>query len=58
MPNRGPGQLGKMLPHEHILVDFVGADEVRPDRYDADEEVQQLTATNPAKAFAIGIRSA
>ena len=31
------GQLGKMLAHEHILVDFVGADEVRPDRYDADE---------------------
>lgn len=30
-------QLGKMLPHEHILVDFVGADQVSPDRYDADE---------------------
>jgi len=30
-------QLGKMLPHEHILVDFVGADKVSPDRYDADE---------------------
>ena len=26
-----------MLPHEHILVDFVGADGVSPDRYDADE---------------------
>jgi len=32
-----PAQLGKMLPHEHILVDFVGADQVSPDRYDADE---------------------
>lgn len=30
-------ELGKMLPHEHILVDFVGADQVSPDRYDADE---------------------
>ena len=30
-------QLGKMLPHEHILVDFVGADQVSPDRYDGDE---------------------
>jgi phosphotriesterase-related protein len=30
-------QLGQMLPHEHILVDFVGADKVSPDRYDADE---------------------
>lgn len=30
-------QLGRMLPHEHILVDFVGADKVSPDRYDADE---------------------
>jgi phosphotriesterase-related protein len=32
-----PDQLGKMLPHEHILVDFVGADKARPNRYDADE---------------------
>ena len=30
-------KLGKMLPHEHILVDFVGADQVSPSRYDADE---------------------
>jgi phosphotriesterase-related protein len=30
-------ELGKVLPHEHILVDFVGADLVSPDRYDADE---------------------
>ena len=30
-------ELGKMLPHEHILVDFVGADQVSHDRYDADE---------------------
>jgi phosphotriesterase-related protein len=35
-------QLGKMLPHEHVLVDFVGADEVSPDRYDADEAYQVI----------------
>lgn len=29
--------LGVTLPHEHVLVDFVGADKVIPDRYDADE---------------------
>ena len=29
-----PGQLGVVLPHEHVLVDFVGADRVSPDRYD------------------------
>ncbi len=29
--------LGTMLPHEHVLVDFIGADKVSPDRYDADE---------------------
>ena len=30
-------QLGKMLPHEHVLVDFVGADQVSRERYDAEE---------------------
>jgi len=29
--------LGRTLPHEHVLVDFVGADRVSRDRYDADE---------------------
>ncbi len=28
---------GSVLVHEHILVDFVGADLIRPGRYDADE---------------------
>ena len=32
-----PGRLGVTLPHEHVLVDFVGADQVSKDRYDADE---------------------
>jgi predicted metal-dependent phosphotriesterase family hydrolase len=30
-------QAGPTLPHEHILVDFVGADQVGPHRYDSDE---------------------
>ncbi len=28
---------GSILVHEHVLVDFVGADEIKPGRYDADE---------------------
>ena len=35
-------QLGKILPHEHILVDFVGAAQVGPDRYDSDEAFQVM----------------
>ena len=31
-----PGALGVTLPHEHVLVDVVGADRVSPDRYDRD----------------------
>jgi phosphotriesterase-related protein len=30
-------QLGRTLPHEHVLVDFIGADQVSRDRYNADE---------------------
>ncbi len=32
-----PDKLGVTLPHEHVLVDFIGADKVSPKRYDADE---------------------
>lgn len=28
---------GSVLVHEHVLVDFVGADQIRPGRYDRDE---------------------
>jgi phosphotriesterase-related protein len=31
------GALGLTLMHEHVLVDFIGADLVSPDRYDADQ---------------------
>ena len=30
-------KLGVTLPHEHVMVDFIGADKVSPDRYDRDE---------------------
>jgi phosphotriesterase-related protein len=39
MTVRGPvaaAQLGLVLPHEHVLVDFVGAAEITPARYDAE----------------------
>jgi len=32
-----PEAMGRTLSHEHVLVDFIGADQVSPDRYDADE---------------------
>ena len=32
-----PAKLGTVLPHEHVLVDFIGADKVSPDRYNADD---------------------
>jgi phosphotriesterase-related protein len=32
-----PGQLGMTLIHEHIMVDFIGADKVSKDRYNVDE---------------------
>ncbi len=35
-----PQALGVTLPHEHVLVDFIGADQVSPDRYDVDEVVE------------------
>jgi predicted metal-dependent phosphotriesterase family hydrolase len=40
MTVRGPvpaAELGKTLAHEHVLVDFIGADRVSRDRYDAEE---------------------
>jgi phosphotriesterase-related protein len=33
----GPNDLGITLIHEHVMVDFVGADRVSPDRYDVEE---------------------
>ena len=30
------GELGRMLPHEHVLVDFAPIEELEPGRYDPD----------------------
>jgi phosphotriesterase-related protein len=32
-----PSQMGFTLTHEHVLVDFIGAEQASPDRYDRDE---------------------
>lgn len=32
-----PESIDVTLPHEHILVDFIGADQANPERYNADE---------------------
>jgi phosphotriesterase-related protein len=32
-----PEKLGVVLPHEHVLVDFIGADRVSRSRYDPEE---------------------
>ena len=32
-----PSAMGFTLPHEHVLVDFIGAEQASPARYDADE---------------------
>ena len=42
---RGPidvGQMGLTLVHEHVLVDFIGADKVARSRYDADEAFRTI----------------
>ena len=35
-------RLGQTLMHEHVLTDFIGADQIRPDRYDANEAFQKV----------------
>jgi phosphotriesterase-related protein len=53
---RSPRSLGMTLMHEHVLVDFVGAESVSPQRYDADEVFQ--TALPHLKALrAAGCRT-
>src|SRR5438034_9055189 len=31
-----PGEMGTTLPHEHVLVDFIGAAKISRDRYNPD----------------------
>jgi len=36
-----PERLGRTLIHEHVMVDFIGADAIRPGRYDPEEVFQK-----------------
>lgn len=49
-------QLGRMLPHEHVMVDFVGAGRVSPDRYDAGE-VFEVMLPHVKRAKELGCRA-
>ncbi len=56
---RGPipaAALGPTLPHEHLLVDFIGADQVSPTRYDADE-VFRVALPHLRRAHDLGLRA-
>ncbi|MES2697625.1 MAG: phosphotriesterase [Verrucomicrobiota bacterium] len=56
---RGPiaaTELGRTLPHEHVLVDFIGADQVSPARYDA-EKVFAAVLPHLRQARELGARS-
>jgi phosphotriesterase-related protein len=35
-------ELGNTLIHEHVLVDFIGADKITPDRWDDDEVIKKV----------------
>jgi phosphotriesterase-related protein len=37
-----PDTLGVVLPHEHVMVDFIGADQVSPSRYDSDQVYESV----------------
>jgi phosphotriesterase-related protein len=37
-----PGDLGTTLVHEHVLVDFIGADRVGPERYDREDVLRAV----------------
>lgn len=56
---RGPvpaASLGPTLPHEHLLVDFIGADQVSPSRYAADE-VFRIALPHLTQIHALGLRA-
>jgi phosphotriesterase-related protein len=48
--------LGVTLPHEHVLVDFIGADKVSRDRYDADEAFR-VALPHLKRAREFGVRT-
>lgn len=49
-------QLGVTLPHEHVLVDFIGADKVSRDRYDR-EEVLEVALPHLKRISALGCQT-
>ena len=56
---RGPiaaAELGRTLTHEHVLVDFIGADAISPSRYEADR-VFALVLPHLKKARELGAQS-
>jgi len=48
--------LGVTLPHEHVLVDFIGADKVSRDRYDADVAFR-VALPHLKRARELGVRT-
>ncbi len=46
---------GMALTHEHVLVDFIGADQAGPDRYDSDTVFEQVRP-HLARAHELGAR--
>lgn len=59
MTVRGPvpvQDLGMTLVHEHVMVDFIGADQVRKDRYDPDE-VFRAVLPHLARIQSLGCRT-
>jgi phosphotriesterase-related protein len=56
---RGPvaaNALGLTLPHEHVLVDFVGAASVSPSRYDADAAFRKVRPPLD-RIYQLGVRT-
>lgn len=51
-----PAAMGVTLTHEHVMVDFIGADKVNPNRYDP-EEVFQVALPFLKQAFDLGCRT-
>ncbi len=49
-------ELGMTLSHEHVLVDFIGADKVSRDRYEADEVIA-AALPHVLAAYARGVRT-
>ena len=51
-----PRDMGLTLPHEHVLVDFTGAEDVRPPRYDRDR-VFEVVLPHLQEVYRLGGRT-